>query len=77
MSGGWGIRVAPGTVLAVGGDGGSTLVGAGGKALVAAGVGNAATGFGAGGGGSVVINGSAAVVGVVGTLGLMIVDEYT
>lgn len=71
--GGWAYRVS-GTV-GVSGAGGSSIYGSGGNARNTQGAGNAAIGFGAGGGGGCAL--SAAVTGGAGGPGLLIIEEYS
>lgn len=63
--------------VAYSGPGGSSRFGKGGEGLLAAGTGNAGTGYGSGGGGALVLNGSAGVAGGRGQGGIIIIDEYT
>ena len=64
-------------ILAMSGNGGSCLFGAGGIGLVTQGVGTAGIGFGCGAAGACCENGGAAVAGAAGQPGIIIVDEYT
>jgi len=63
--------------IAVSGQGGSSLFGGGGTARSTQGIGNAAVGFGSGGGGGVILSGGANVAGGAGSAGLLIVDEFS
>jgi hypothetical protein len=66
-----------GGTIGTSGWGGSSPWGAGGAHAIAAGAGNAGHGNGAGGSGGLSINASGAVTGGAGTIGLIIVDEYS
>jgi hypothetical protein len=63
--------------IAVSGQGGSSLFGGGGTARSTQGIGNAAVGFGSGGGGAVILSGGANVAGGAGSAGILIVDEFS
>jgi hypothetical protein len=72
---------APGVAIlaAVGfsGAGGSSPFGAGGNGLAASGAGNAGQGKGAGGGGALSLNAGGAAAGGAGTIGVLVIDEYS
>lgn len=71
-----GLPNVPSATLGLSGDGGGSPLGAGGQGkLAASAVGNAATGFGAGGGGAVTTG--TAELGGAGSNGVIIIDEYT
>jgi hypothetical protein len=63
--------------LAGSGEGGSSLFGGAGTGRKTQGVGNAAVGYGSGGGGGCILSGGAAVAGGAGSAGILIVDEFS
>lgn len=63
-------------LIGLSGKGGSGRYGGGGVGLTAAGAGVAGAGKGSGGGGGCVLNNSGAVIGGVGTVGVIVVWEY-
>jgi hypothetical protein len=71
-----GCTIEVATPLGFSGNGADGLMGAGGQSLIAVGTGNNATGYGAGGGGSMT-GASTARTGGNGANGLIIVEEYT
>jgi hypothetical protein len=63
--------------VAVSGTGGSCLFGVGGQGRITSGAGNAAVGYGAGGGGALALDGTGPFAGGAGANGLIIAAEYS